>query len=206
MAHQKSNQEFWLDETGNKIPYSRTTKTERLMESKAAKLLREAKLLHTKLSEFKALFAEINEKVYKEFIEERDLKTENRKGNFTWYNFDRSIKNETKFSESITFDPLLITSAREKFNQYFSDNITSKDDFAKEIVMKAFETRNGQLDPKKIFDLLRYKSKVKDALYQSAIKDTEDSIRRKVSKVYHRISERDKNGEYKVIDLNFSSI
>jgi hypothetical protein len=205
MAHQKSKDEFWFDESGNKIPYSRTTKTERLMETKGAKLLREAKSLNTKLSEYKALFAEICEDVYKKFLIERDVKTE-RKGNFTWYNFDRSIKIETKFSESITFDELLITSAREKFNQYFSENITSKDDFAKEIVMKAFETRNGQLDPKKIFDLLRYKSKVKDELYQSAIKDTEDSIRRKVSKVYHRISERQENQEYKVIDLNFSSI
>lgn len=204
--HQKSNQEFWTDESGNKIPYSRTTKTERLMETKGAKLLRDAKSLHTKLSDYKAAYVEINEEIYKKFLEERDIKTENRKGNFTWFNFDRSIKSETKFSETISFDDMLITSAREKFNQYFSENITSKDDFAKEIVMKAFETRNGQLDPKKIFDLLRYKSKVKAALYQSAIKDTEDSIRRTVSKVYHRISERQENGEYKVIDLNFSSI
>jgi hypothetical protein len=203
--HQKSNQEFWTDENGNKIPYARTIKTERLMETKGAKLLRDAKSIHQKLSDYKALFIEVCDTIYSEFLAEKEVSTD-RKGNFTWYNFDRSLKFEKKLHESISFDDLLITSAREKFNMYFSENITSKDDFAKEIVMKAFETSNGKLDPKRIFDLLRYKSKVKDALYQSAIKDTEDAIRRSISKTYLRISERQKDGEYKAIDLNFSSI
>lgn len=205
MAHQKSSSEFWYDETGNKIPYTRTTKTERLMEKQAAKLLREAKALNKKLSVYKSMVTEVSGEVYSKFLAERDLTT-NRKGNFTWYNFDRSVKIEVKLHESISFDDLLITSAREKLNDYFSENITSKNDYAKEIAMRAFETRNGQLDPKRVFDLIRYKSKEKNELYQSAIKDIEDSIRRTVSKTYFRISERQKDGEYKVIDLNFSSI
>jgi len=203
--HQKSTSEFWIDESGNKIPYSRTTKTERLMETKSAKLLRDAKSLHDKLSEYKTLFADVCEEVYQKFLAEKELSTD-RKGNFTWYNFNRSIKVEINITERVTFDDLLITSAREKLNQFLTDNIDGKMEFVKELVIDAFKTSKGQLDSKKVMNLLKYRGKIKDKLYQSAMQDIENSIRRPSSRRYFRISERDNNGDYKAIDLNFSSI
>lgn len=203
--HQKSTSEFWIDESGNKIPYTRTTKTERLMETKSAKLLRDAKSLHDKLSEYKTLFADVCEEVYRKFLAEKELSTD-RKGNFTWYNFDRSIKVEISITERVTFDDLLITSAREKLNEFLTENINGKLEFVKELVIDAFKTSKGQLDSKKVMNLLKYRGKIKDKLYQSAMEDIENSIRRPSSRRYFRISERDSDGEYKAVDLNFSSI
>lgn len=203
--HQKSTSEFWIDESGNKIPYTRTTKTERLMETKSAKLLREAKSLNEKLIEYKALFADVCEEVYRKFLAEKELSTD-RKGNFTWYNFDRSIKVEISITERVTFDDLLITSAREKLNEFLTENINGKLEFVKELVIDAFKTSKGQLDSKKVMNLLKYRGKIKDKLYQSAMEDIENSIRRPSSRRYFRISERDSDGEYKAVDLNFSSI
>lgn len=205
MSHQKSNQEFWTDESGNKIPYSRTTKTERLMEKTAAKLLREATVMNEKLKQYKEAFAEACELVYNSFLEEKEISTE-RKGNFTWHNFDRSIKIEININERVTFDDLEITAAREMLNQFLTANIDGKLEFVKELVIDAFKTSKGNLDSKKVMGLLKYKSKIKDELYQKAMAHIEGSIRRPSSKTYYRISERQKDGEYKVIDLNFSSI
>jgi hypothetical protein len=205
MGHQKSNQEFWIDESGNKVPYSRTTKTERLMERTAAKLLKDAKQLNEKLKQYKEAFAEACNAVYQSFLQEKEISTD-RKGNFTWYNFDRSIKIELSINERVTFDDLLITSAREKLNMFLTDNVSGKTEFIKEMVIDAFKTSKGQLDSKKIMNLLKYKGKIKDKLFQSAMEDIESSIRRPSSRKYFRISERQPDGEYKAIDLNFSSI
>jgi len=205
MAHQISSQKFWFDESGNKIPYSRTTKTERLMETKSAKLLREAKFLHGKLKIYKKLISDICDEVYQSFLSEKEISTD-RKGNFTWYNFDRSIKVEVSINERVIFDDLLITSAREKLNEFLTDNISGKTEFIKELVIDAFKTSKGQLDAKKIMNLLKYRGKIKDKLYQSAMEDIESAIRRPSSRRYFRISERQKDGDYRVIDLNFSSI
>lgn len=206
MAHQKSNQEHWLDEAGNKIPYSRTTQIERLMEKNSAKILREAKLLNEKLSDFKNQIRQVCEDIYNTYMEEKQVKTEKRKGNFTWYNFDRSIKIEVSINETITFDELTITAAREKLNSFLDSNIDGKIEFVKELVNEAFLTSRGQLDSKKVMGLLKYKSKIKHEDYQSAMALIEESIRRPSSKTYFRVSEKDSTGSYQIIDLNFSSI
>ncbi len=203
--HQKSNEEFWVDESGNKIPYTRTTKTERLMEIKAAKLLRDSKSIHDKLVDYKKAFSDICNEIYQSFLKEKEISTE-RKGNFTWFNFDRSIKVEININERVTFDELEITAAREMLDQFLTANMDGKIEFIKDLVIDAFKTSKGQLDSKKIMGLLKYKSKIKDLLYQKAMSHIESSIRRPSSKTYYRISERRKDGEYKVIDLNFSSI
>ncbi|HLO59022.1 MAG TPA: DUF3164 family protein [Lentimicrobium sp.] len=203
--NQKSTAEFWIDEAGNKIPYNRTNKVERLMERQATKLLAKAKEVQAKLIALKAEFQAISDEVYNAFMAEREIKSE-RKGNFTWYNFDRSIKVEINISERITFDELTITGAREKLDQFLTENMDGKIEFIKELVIDAFKTSKGQLDAKKIMSLLKYRSKIKHEMYQSAMNDIESAIRRPSSRTYYRIFERTESGDYKLIDLNLSSI
>ncbi|MBN1187014.1 MAG: DUF3164 family protein [Bacteroidales bacterium] len=205
MSIQRSTADFWLDETGSKIPYNRTTKVERLMERQAAKLLTGAQRVNKALSDLKQEFESICEEIFREFMSEKEIKP-TYKGNFTWYNFDRSIKIEVNINERITFDELMITAAREKLERFLTDNMDGKVEFVKELVIDAFKTSRGQLDAKKVMGLLKYRSKIKDDLYQSAMADIEGSIRRPSSRTYYRIFERLSGGEYKLIDLNFSSI
>jgi hypothetical protein len=138
---------------------------------------------------------------------EAGIKEEQRgKGNFMWYNFDRSIRIEVKIAERIEFDDLTIKAAKAKFDEFLDANIEGKVDFAKELVLDAFTTRNGKLDVKRVLSLLKYKSKVKDAIFQEAMTHLEASIRRPDSKTYFRISVKDDNGEYQYINLDFAAI
>lgn len=205
MATQKSSNEFWLDEAGNKIPYNRTTKLERSMEHKSAKLLKDAKDLSDRMAAFKQDIAQVCNDVYMAFMAEKEVKPTT-KGNFTWYNFDRSIKVEVAINERITFDELQISAAREKLDQFLTENMDGKVEFIKELVIDAFKTSRGQLDAKKIMSLLKYRSKIKQALYQSAMADIESAIRRPASKAYYRIFERTTEGNYKLVELNFSTL
>lgn len=205
MATQRSTAEFWIDETGSKIPYNRTTRIERLMERQSAKLLGNSLKINKALSDLKHEFEAICDEIFREFMAEKEIKP-TYKGNFTWYNFDRSIKVEVNINERITFDELMITAAREKLERFLTDNMDGKVEFVKELVIDAFKTSRGQLDAKKVMGLLKYRTKIKDQLYQSAMADIEGSIRRPSSRTYYRIFERASSGEYKLIDLNFSSI
>ena len=202
---QKSQDKVWLDEKGLAVPYGRTTKSERLMERQSGKLYHEAEKLHERLSTFKAQIRTICQEVYDAFMAEHACEKA-RKGNFTWYNFDRSIKIEVSVNERIDFDDMFITGCKVKLDEFLSKHVESKDAFIKQLVLDAFETSKGKLDAKKVTSLLRYKSKIKTLLFQEAMELLEKSIRRPDSKTYFRVWRRDAAGSYQSIDLNFSSI
>ena len=87
---QTGKQEKWVDEAKMEVPYKRITKAERLMEIKSYSLLTEAKGISSGLNDFKNRIKAICEEVYSAFMLENNVKS-SAKGNFTWYNFDRSI-------------------------------------------------------------------------------------------------------------------
>jgi len=201
---QKSKQKFWKDESGQLIPYNRTTKVERLHERLSGQLLKEAQRLNRLLTAFKRRVNDACLDAYHAYMKEKEVRGV--KGNFTWYNFNRTIKIEVNIHERITFDELGVIAAKEKFNEFLNANIESKDQFIKQMVLDAFETSKGKLDAKKIMGLIRYKSKIKNETFQRAVELLEESIRRPDSRTYFRISIKDENGKYQFINLNFSSV
>ncbi len=202
---QKSSDKLWKDEGGFEIPYSRTTQSERLMERKSGKLFKSASSLNEKLSLFKNEVRAICTEVYEKYMEEQNSDKKH-KGNFTWYNFNRSIKVEVSVNERIEFDDLGIIACKDKLDEFLSNKIESKDEFIKQMLMDAFETSRGNLDTKKVMNLLRYRSKISAKAFQEALDLIEKSIRRPDSKTYFRIWAKNAEGKYQNLDLNFSSI
>ena len=202
---QTSKNQMWTDEAGMKIPYNRTTKLERTMEKQAAIVLKDAKALNAKLSAFKAEIRKICSEIYAAAMTEKGAKPD-AKGNYTWFNFDRSIKIEVAINERIDFDDLTIKASKEKFDEFLNENIEGKAEFAKEMVKEAFTTSRGKFDAKKVMSLFKWRNKVTDKIFQEAITLLEQSIRRPDSRTYFRVWEKDDSGKYKNIDLNFSSI
>jgi hypothetical protein len=207
LKHQKSSDAIWLDETGNQTQYARLYKHEKLMEKSAISIAKNALAINAKLVEFKNNIAELCDEVYAQYLEDKQVeKIGKGKGNFTWFNFDRSIKIEMSINERITFDEMGITTCKELLNKFLDENIESKDNIIKEMVNDAFNTSRGKLDAKKVMNLLRYESKVKNEIFQQAMNILKDSIRRPSSKAYYRVSCKDNTGEYQNVELNFSAI
>jgi len=205
MTHTTKDQ-LWKDEAGTAIPFNRITAYERKRERAAGKLHKDAKAINAKLKEYKDTMRDLCNEVYAEFMESKGS-DKVAKGNFTWFNFDRSIKIEVSISERIEFDNLHVQAAKEKFDVFMNLNVETKNQFVKEMIMSAFQTSQGKLDTKKVFDLMRYRVKINDALYNEACVILESGIRRPDSKKYFRVWEREgEDGEYLLIDLNFSSI
>ncbi|MEW6653299.1 MAG: DUF3164 family protein [Bacteroidota bacterium] len=197
---------IWIDEAGNVIPAHRITQTEKTAEKHADYLLNLATKANELLKVIKTAIQQCSTEVYNAVMTENGVNVSARKGNFTWYNFNRSIKIEVAISEMIVFDDVTITACREKLMQFLKKSLTSTQEFIKELIMDAFQTSAGKLDTKKIMYLLKYEDKINDPLYSEAMELLKKSVRKPSKKTYFRIWKRNSSGEYENIDLNFSSL
>lgn len=202
---QKIKDQKWKDESGTFVPIGYISKGTRMKEHHAGVLIKEAKSLNKKLAEYKADVQKLCNEVYAVMLEEFKTKAEG-KGNYSWFNFDRSIKVDVSISDRIEFDDIAITACKNKLDEFLNLTLDSKQEFVKELVADAFSTSRGKLDAKKVMGLLKYRTKINAPLFQEALNLIESSIRRPDSKVYFRIWEKQPDNSYKLIDLNFSSI
>lgn len=205
---QTSNSTFWIDESGIQIPYNRTTRLERLKENKIYSLYRKSKRIEESLMKFKAEIESIVEEIIEAAREANDVKL-NGKGNFTFFNFDRSLKVEVNVNELIRFDDLTLESAKEVLIGLVRNNIQG-DDFILSLVEDAFQTSRGRLDTRKILGLKKHTQRIKDkqirAEWEKAMTLIDQAITRPESKTYYRIWAKDQTGEYQNVELNFSSL
>ncbi len=195
----------WRDEAGTMIPYNRITKLEVLRERELGRILREAEVINDKLTKFKDHVRQACDDIVNTYMQENGLESIG-KGNVTLFNFDRSIKVELAISDRIEFDDLTMKACKQKFDEFLNANIDEKQAFVKDMVNEAFSTSRGKLDSKKVMSLLKYENKIKDVLFTQALKLLKESIRRPDSRAYYRVWHKDETGEYKNVDLNFSSI
>ena len=160
---QTSKNETWVDESGTRIPYKRVTKAERLMEVHSARLAKDALAVNGRLIAFKKEIKQLCEEAEQAFLDENKLtRDEKFKGNYTWYNFDRSIRIERSVNEALQYDDQTIMAAKEILHEFLSESLDSSKDFVKEMILTAFENKNGKLDPKKITPLTRHEKRVND--------------------------------------------
>ncbi|MCO5253388.1 MAG: DUF3164 family protein [Bacteroidetes bacterium] len=204
--HQKQSDPFWEDETGNKIPTNRLTDLEKLSERVAVKLHKEAVKINEGLKKFKEEVIALCDQVYEASLEDTQTSGKNRKGNFTLFNFNRTLKIEVSISERIEFDDLTIQACKEKLDDFITSNTTGVDDFMRTLILSAFEKTSGSLDVKKVLTLRKYRDRTRSPLYKEAMDLLDKAIRRPDSKRYFRVFARNEEGKYELIDLNFSSI
>lgn len=195
----------WIDETGREIPENRITKLEKKKEKISSKIVKEALNANKTLKTLKTYILEKSQEIFEQALAERDVKKE-RKGNFTWYNFDRSIKIEVNISEPVIFEDELIYAAKSKLFDFLKEKTDGVEEFVRDIILDAFETRNGQLDVKRIISLTKYRERVNDKRFDAACDLIIEAQRRPSTKKYFKIYVRDENGEYKHIELNISAI
>ncbi|HEY9362177.1 MAG TPA: DUF3164 family protein [Chitinophagaceae bacterium] len=195
----------WTDEAGIPVPFNRLSKSEKLKEQIAGNLLKQALKINCSLSVFKTDIDSALLQIRESLIAEDKLHKKS-KGNFTWYNFDRSVKVELNINETIRFDEGMIAAARELLDAFITKNVQGTDEVVRELINSAFQNTKGGLDSKKVLSLMKYRTKIKAADFQKALNLIEQSISRPSSKKYFRIWVKDVDGAYQNIDLNFSSI
>jgi hypothetical protein len=194
----------WTDEQGISIPFTRVNKSEKLKERLAASLVKESMVVSAKL---KALHDQIRlaeNAIYE--ASKAEGKTLTKKGSFTWYNFDKSIRIEVNNNDTVKFDEAMIAAARERLDEFIKDNTSGTDDIVRQLINSAFHSGKGGLDTKKVLGLLKWRSKIKDGRFQEALNLISESQNIDSSKKYYRVWVKDEQGQYQNINLQFSNI
>jgi hypothetical protein len=197
---------IWTDANGHSIPIYRVSETEKAFEKKAFSLAKEALEIQTKLSAFKTKIKQECIAAFDLIAIENNIDLEKSKGNFTFFNFDRSIKIERTYNQKVAFDLAIIEIARIKLFDYFDNKLSNIDALVKEIALSSFQNTKGRLDTNKILNLLSYRTKVNKEEFSEVCDLIEKAITNPGSRVYYRVFIQDTQGGYQNIDLNFSSV
>jgi hypothetical protein len=206
ITKQTSKDTYWIDEKGDKIPYNRLRKEERNREVETHKLLGHALKVNQALVDYKEEMRKICKKIYDQEMKAMGADPSKAKGNFTFYNFNQTIRVKVAIHEPVKFSDSAISAAKQFFDNFMEESITTKEDFLKDLINKAFEAKNGQLDSRRIFDLLSYKSRTKNQNYIKACECLEEGSTRPSSKTYFQIAFKDEEGNWENVELNFSKV
>lgn len=203
---QKQRDKIWIDESGMKIPYARTTAAERLKERHAAKLISGFEKYRQQGETIKELVKTMCEAAYQADMLDKGVEPSDKKGSYSFFNFDRSIKVERSVKGNPTYDEATIEAAKIMFDEYLNNNLIGSEDFIKDMIIDAFESRNGSLDKNRINKLVSYKNRSKNKTFIKACDLLSTAVRYPSKSIYYRVWTRDAEGKYQNIDVQFSSL
>ena len=199
-----------MNALGENVPYSFVPKTDRMKESLAVKIHKLAIGLEKDLQAFHAVlneaFVVIDKTVKDEYMIKHKAQKKEGKGGLSWFNFDRSLKIEASVDEIVKWDGPLMTEALQQLNNYLNASMTDANLLIADLVKSAFANTKGMIDSKKVFQILRYEDKIKNKWFQQACTLMKKAQGIDKTKLYMRIWEKTDSGEYRHINLNFSSL
>lgn len=200
---QKNTSKTWLDHRGNEVPRDYVPKFDRYNEIQVSKIFNAAIKLNEQIARFKAMSYEIADALYAEMLRNANIAPSDRKGNYTLTSFDKSIRIEVNVNELIEFDEN-INLAQMKLQEFIENKTKGVDIDIVALINQAFTTRKGRLDKARIFGL--FSLNITHPLWQESMELIQKSINRNSTVRYMEISEKDENGRYIPIRLNFATI
>jgi hypothetical protein len=200
---------IWINASGDQVPVKFVPKTDKLKESYAGSIHQAALKAEKVLSELYKLMSEATKEISAILREEYSLKkssnTKQWKGSVTWYNFDKSIKIEADVNDIVKWDETLMTEALKLLNEYIDSSLNDANSLIKKLVNDAFSNSKKMIDSRKVFQLLKYEKEIKSAKFAKACELMKAAQGIDKTKLYMRVWEKSDNGEYRNINLNFSS-
>jgi hypothetical protein len=194
------------DHNGFDVPVTAIGKIDLKKNQTAIKIAEKFKEMAVRLQNLKDFAFDAADEIYelqlKAYeIDGRDV--ERMKGNFTFFSYDKRFKVEVNIGQRLEFDDK-INLAKAEIDEYLKEITEGQNSDILIIVNNAFTTVRGKLDPKRILQLFSYQ--IKNVRWKKAMEILQDSITTNHSKRYIKVSERDSNGEYQNINVQFSSI
>jgi hypothetical protein len=205
ITRQKANKE-WQDEAGHSIIYKDLKKTEKVNEKNTYDIAIAALKVHKSLKKLRGFIEQKVGECVAVFHKDYKGKRTEFKGNYTLFNFNRSIKIEVSVSNPIKFDDLTITKAKETLKEFLNDGVQAKEHAIKQMILDAFETSRGKLDVDKIMSLKRYSDRIDDKRWRAAMKLIDQAIRKPYTAIYYKVSVRNERGQYEYIKLDLAHV
>lgn len=194
------------DHNGYEIPVSQIKPLDLLKDKAAVSISAKFSKISVQLAELKEWAFEQADNVYEQQLKVYKFdgkNTDDMKGNFTFFSFDKSIKVEVAIGTKLEFDDK-INMAKAMIDEYLTDLVKGQSSDVALIVNNAFVTSRGRLDHKKILNL--FTLQIKAPKWIQAMEILKESITTNRSKKYIKVFERDSQGEYQIINVQFSAL
>ncbi|WP_346856552.1 DUF3164 family protein [uncultured Draconibacterium sp.] len=200
---QQAKEKHWIDVDGTAVPKKYIDATTLKKERVVGKVLTKTLAFQKKAVELKESIMTDCDDLYFEMAKQAGVKIEERKGNYQITSFDKEVKIEMKVSDRIEFDEH-INFAQAKIQEFLAMKTAGIDTDLSELINSAFQTKKNRLDTKSIFKL--FTLKIKHPIWDEAMDLIKKSIQKNKSVRYLTIFEKDDEGKYKQIQLNFSAL
>jgi hypothetical protein len=193
----------WITPMGESVPESAISVFDKKKERAIEYCAKEAQDINARLSKFKSKALELLDTLYEERLRTKGFTPEEAKGNFTFYNYDKSVKVEVAVSNVIEFNDD-INLAQRKLEEYVSTVTHDTNADIKKLVNAAFSTRRGGLDRAKVVSL--FTLDITHPLWIQAMELIKTSMEVRKTKRYTNVLVRNEEGQYVQVQLNFSSL
>lgn len=195
---------FKQDAKGRLIPEAQIKPIELERDALTKDLIEEAKVLQIQMQAFKhKAFADVAAFIQLS-AEQYDIQLGGNKGNVTLLSFDGTYKIVRQNQDSIRFDERL-AAAKALIDDCIQSWSEGSNSYIKILVNDAFQVdKEGKISTGRVLSLRRHD--IQDERWQKAMQAISDSIMVTDSKNYIRFYERDNNGKYQPISLDFANI
>lgn len=204
MTEQKAPKGMRLNPQGNPIPERLIDPHKIEQDDFVGMLICKAKEQQATLRAFKELaFGECA--AFLELLGEKyNVEKGGRKGNVTYTSFDGRKQVIVAMHDNIQFGPELQI-AKQLIDEYLRGLTAGADDELKVFVNDVFEVdKQGKLNKRKILDLRKYN--IEHPLWLDAMEAIADSINIASTKQYIRFREKDEDGKWLNIPLDFAAL
>lgn len=194
----------WTNAQGYLVPIDKIKPIDKERNDLVLSIVDKARKQQEELRKFKKqTFADIAAFVQLS-AEQYEVVIGGKKGNITLFSFDGKYKIVRQIQDNIKFDERL-QAAKALIDQCINTWIEDSNDNIRMLINDAFSVdKEGKISTGKVLGLRRMD--IKDPQWLKAMDAISDSIIVVDSKAYVRIYERDENGKYQPISLDFSNV
>ncbi len=195
---------YRADSKGRFVPISSIKAIDIERDAVVTSLIEKVKTTRQQLKDFKGLaFGDI-EAFIELSLEQYGVHIGGGKGNITLYSFDGQFKIVRQIQDSIRFDERL-QAAKVLIDECIQSWSADSNDHIKTLINDAFQVdREGKISTARVLGLRRHN--IDDPKWIQAMEAIGDSINIVDSKSYVRFYERDKDGKYQPISLDFANV
>lgn len=195
---------FRQDSKGRLVPEDTIKPIDLVRDESVIDLIGQAKQAQEHLKKFKAIaFAEITAFIDLS-LKQFDVHIGGNKGNITLYSFDGRYKIIRQIQDTIRFDERL-QAAKILIDECIQSWSVDSNNYLKALILEAFQVdKEGKISTGRVLGLRRHD--FDDPKWLKAMDAIAESINIVDSKRYVRFYERDSEGKYQAISLDFANV
>lgn len=195
---------YIMNAKGHLIPEASVKELDKLRDQVIMKLVLQAKALNDNMKAAKDIMFSEFENFVAISAQEYDTKIGGEKGNTTLLSYDGKFKVQMAINDNIVFDERLQV-AKSLIDECLNEWTADSNDNIKALIGNAFQVdKEGKINTRRVLGLRSLK--ISDPKWLKAMEAISDSIQVTSSKEYIRVYERDDEGKYQQIPLDFSNV